>query len=87
MTTLLFMLIRPVAYFLGVFSAAANNHYRWWIIGFIVGTWWSRGALTMGMQMKQAEPRPEWEVPALIIIHLSVLSGLVGFSIANLMLR
>lgn len=76
--------INWIAYAFGIVSIIIGG-ISWWIIGFIIGTFWANGAANLAAQKQRTEPGPKWEMPAHIFIHLIAVLGLIGFSIYNLL--
>lgn len=77
-------IINWIAYVLGILSLVIGG-LNWWIIGFIVGTFWSNGAANLAAKKQRTEPGPKWVMPFHIIIYLIALVGLIVFSVINLL--
>ena len=54
--------------------------FNWWIVAFMIATWWANGAAKMAAQKPE---KKSWEMTAHMIIHLLALLGLLGFSVQN----
>jgi hypothetical protein len=70
-----FRILNFIGYLLSAVSLGATG-LSWWTIGFIVGTWWSYGALKMAIEKQETKPGPQWELPIHGIIYLIAIIGL-----------
>ena len=64
-----------VALFLGA------GALKWWIVGLIVGTWWSRGAISMAIQGRAAGDYGDGTVSFTIAVHWICLASLIACSV------
>jgi hypothetical protein len=67
-----------LGYILGAIALLMGaGAFKWWIVGLIVGTWFSRGAISMALQGKAAGDYPESSVTFTIFVHWVCLIGLI----------
>ena len=65
----------------GIALLTGAGAFKWWIIGLIVGTWWSRGAISMALQGRAAGDLPQSSVSFSIFVHWVCLIGLIACSV------
>jgi len=75
-----------LSYALGAVALLVRG-LSWWIIGLVGAVWLCNGAGLTAAKMAEREERPEWEVPAIAVLHALALLGLVGISIFRLITR
>lgn len=72
-----------VGYALAVIALVVSG-FSFWVIGLAVSVWWCYGAARTAAGMRQAEARPDWEVPVIATIHLGALLALYLVTIFRL---
>jgi hypothetical protein len=82
MIVLLPILLQYLGYLFGAVALALGaGTLKWWIIGLLIGNWWSRGAISMALQGKAAGELPQSSVNFTLIVHWIVLISLYACSI------
>ncbi|MBA7518145.1 hypothetical protein ES705_10211 [subsurface metagenome] len=79
-----FKIFNWIGYIFGIISIVIGE-FSWWIIGFLIGTFWANGAAKLAAQKQRSNPGPAWEMPVHIAVHLLAWLGLIIFSVINLL--
>lgn len=58
--------------------------FSWWVLGLSFAVWSCFGAARAAARMRDQEPRPDWELPAIACMHLVALLALYAVSVTRL---
>lgn len=87
MIILLPILLNYLGYVVGIVALTAGaGAFKWWIVGLLIGNWWSRGAISMALQGRAAGELPQYSVNFTILVHWIVLIALNTCSIIAIVL-
>lgn len=82
MIILLPIILQYLGYLFGIIALFLGaGAFKWWIVGLLIGNWWSRGAISMALQGKAAGDLPQSSVNFTITVHWLVLIALYTCSI------